>query len=73
MKFGPKHWLIKWLENSTGHSAKVHVPFYVAGDGVAYADASEVLKSTAVRQQLDDVKALRELSTGRGRDRSASA
>ena len=73
MKTGPRRWLIKWLELSTKGSNQVHVPFYVAGDGVAYAEASEVLKSTVVKQQLDDVRALRELSMGRYSEKSSAA
>lgn len=73
MSKSPRIWLINWLKKSSGQSEAVRVPFYVAGDGVAYAKASEVLQSTAVKRQLEDVRGIRELAKGKRRRESSPA
>ncbi len=65
-----RKWLITTLRNRLGAKGDVHAPFYVAGDGVAYTRAGEVLKSTAVKNQLDDVRKLRELALGAEREKA---
>lgn len=68
-----KKWLIHTLRKHSGENGIKHAPFYVAGDGIAYTKADEVLKSTAVRNQLADVRKLRELSAKDYRGKSAQA